>query len=550
MRRLYAIGVLLLAACQGAITEPGEDHGGSGGTTGTTSNGIAPGPRAVRLTHAQWENTVRDLFELSAPTGLSSTFPSDAVVGGFIFDNNSNSLLVEQTLFDAYARAAADVIEIVMNDSAVLGKILPPAGGDDATRARQFIEDFGRRVYRRPLTAAEVDQEYVPLFNAAPQFYSNTSPFDAGVRHVLAAFLQSPHFLYRVERSTAAKDGAIPLDNWEIASRLSYSLWNTMPDPVLFDAAVAGELVSVAGAEAQARRMLDDPRAEDVVVRFHSAVLNVAKYADKVPDTNAFPEIPANLPDFTKQETELFVRSVFSQGAGFGEILTSNKTFVNAELAALYGLSGSFGSQFSEVTLDPAKRRGIFTQIGFLAANATSAEPDPIHRGAYLVRRIACINVKAPPDDVPPLPLADGKTNRETVEQHTQKPGTDCQGCHETYINPYGFAFENYDAFGRWRDTDNGHPVNAASAPLLDGVNVPVQNGVDLADKLAASTAVHECYTKYWVEFAFGRKKAAEDQTMIEALGADSRAGASVKDVIAKLVTHRAFLNRSQKELP
>jgi hypothetical protein len=555
MRRIVGIAVLLISGCTGLITEPGEDFGspGSSGSSGVppgaATAGIAPAARVVRLTHDQWENTVRDLFYLADAPGLSASFPTDPKTGGFIFDNNAGALSVDDTLWDGYRVAAASVVELVMANPGVLAKILPPEGGGDAARARTFIEQFGRRAYRRPLSAAEVDA-HLAVFQSAPPLYSGTAAFEAGVALVLSAFLQSPYFVYRVELSKQAVGDQIPLDDWEIAARLSYTLFDSMPDELLFAAAAAGELSTAKGVEAAARRMLDDPRASQAVVRFHAAVLDVWKYATKDPDRNQFPEIPGALFDYAQKETELFVEHVFSQGGSYAELLTSNKSYVNAELAELYGLSGSHGSEFQQATLDPTQRSGIFTQIGFLAVNATSADPDPIHRGAFLVKRIACLSVAAPPDDIPPLPDANGKTNRETVEAHTEMPGTECAGCHSTYINPYGFPFENYDVFGRWRDQDNGQPIDATSAPLIDGENRPVANAVELLGTLAASQSVHDCYAKHWVEFGFGRAKAPEDSALLETLGKLSRQGGSVKDLIATLVTNRAFVNRSVKELP
>lgn len=556
MRHVAAITVLLVSACQGVISEPGEDNGAPGGgtppggsTPATGPNAIAAAPRVVRLTHVQWENTIRDLFHLATPTGLSSTFTPDSKTGGFIFDNNATSLAVDQSLWSAYQRAAGDVVELVMADSAVLAKILPPDGGDDAQRARTFIEQFGRRAFRRPLQATEVD-DYVALFGTGPTVYSGVSAFDAGVRLVINAMLQSPHFIYRIERSTKASNARIPLDGWEVASRLSYTIWNTMPDETLFAAAESGKLVTPEGAEAEARRLLDDPQAEDVIAAFHGVLFDVEKYESIKPLAALFPDAPANLPSLAHQENDLFVRGVFNGGGGYRDLLTSTTTFVNAELAQIYGLSGSYGSSFQQASLDPSRRRGIFTQIGFLAANATSADPDPIHRGAYLARRIACLKIAAPPGNVPPLPEAGDKTNRETVEAHTEQPGSNCAGCHQPYINPFGFAFENYDAIGAWRDQDNGKPVNAQSSPLLDGTPTPVENAVELAEEMADSQSVHECYAKHWVEFAFGRPRAKEDDSMVTDVGALSKDGAGIKDVLAELVTSTAFLNRSTKELP
>ena len=539
---------LLIGGCEGFISEPGADDangpGGPGGGSAAGQNALSPAPRVARLTHQQWENTVRDLFGLSDTTGLSSTFVTDPKTSGYIFDNNANSLSVDQALWSGYQRAATDVVDLVMKDAKVLEDILPPDTGDATARATEFVKSFGRRAYRRPLTDAEVS-ELVSLFDQAPPLFTGTPAFEAGVRLCLQALLQSPYFLYRIEESNKKVGSVIPLDAWEVASRLSYTLWNTMPDDTLFDAAETGELANQDVVEKQARRMLDDPRAEDVILRFHHALLDIDRYDSISPLAALFPDAPSNLADLAREENRAFLSDVFDNGGGYKEILTSNRTFVNDELAKIYGVSGSFGSELTPVELDATKRRGIFTQIGFLAANATSADPDPIHRGAFLARRIVCLSVAAPPGNVPPLPAAGGRTNRETVTDHTEQPGSTCAGCHSTKINPLGFPFENYDAVGAYRTKDNGFDVDSTASPLVDGQPTPVKNGVELADVLAESPGVHQCYAKHWVEYAFGRKEVPQDDKLVADLGARSRAGDSLKDVLVALVTSKSYLNRS-----
>jgi hypothetical protein len=262
-----------------------------------------------------------------------------------------------------------------------------------------------------------------------------------------------------------------------------------------------------------------------------------------------FPDVEGDLAEAARTENELFVREVFASGGAWADVLTSTDTFVNAELARIYGLPGDYpADEFVPASLDAETRRGIFTQVGFLASNATSVNPDPIHRGVFLAERIACIHIGAPPESVPALPAPDGRTNRETVEEHTEVPG--CATCHQPTINPYGFPFEMYDAIGAYRETDNGFPVDTTAAPLVDGSPVDVNDAVDLADRLAGSASVHECYTQHWVEYAFGRKENMVDEAIIERLGELSLEGASIEELIVALVTSRAFLNRSIDELP
>jgi hypothetical protein len=553
-RILFAACVIGAAACQGVITDPGgggDNNGGGGPGTviDTSKNALLMSPRVSRLSHQQWENTVVDLMGYDAPTGKSESFPPDPKTAGYLFDNDGNSLAVEDILWSAYAAAAEEVATEVIGNSTMLGKLLPPDTGDPAARAKTFIETFGRRAYRRTLTTTEVD-DLMKVYTDAAANNSTLPAFEAGIQQVIAAVLQSPLFLYRVETSKTASSGAIPLTGYEQASRLSYLIVNSMPDDLLLDAAEAGNLATPEGVEKEARRLLANPRAKETVSRFFHGFLDLDKWTKIDPLPNLFPDAPANYADLARQENEQFIQYLFGSGGGYREVLTSNETFVNADIAPIYGVSGSFDATFEKVTLDPAQRRGVFTQLGFLAANATSTDPDPIHRGAFLARRIACLTLAAPPDGVPPLPPPEGKSNRQTVEEHTQKADTNCAGCHATKINPLGFPYENYDAIGKWRTDDNGHAIDSATTPLINGEPHPVANALELADAFAGSQATHECYTERWVEYAFGRKGMDEDIGVVRYLAEESVNGTGMEELLVKLVTTRAFRSRSLKELP
>ncbi|MEM7676695.1 MAG: DUF1592 domain-containing protein, partial [Myxococcota bacterium] len=437
----------------------------------------------------------------------------------------------------------------VTEDEERLARIVPSSSDDDDTRARRFIEAFGLRAHRRPLDSAEVDS-YMAVFTAGKTLFPPMSAFESGIRLTLEAFLQSPNFVYRIERSDIADDRGIPLDDYEIASRISYFLWNSMPDETLLTAANEGRLHSVEDVRAQAARMLADPKAQDVVARFHDALLMVDKYQSVAPSSAFFSDIPDDLPALIDRENDLFIRMMFEEDGSWKDILTSSETFVNEDLARIYGLQENFGPQFERVTLDAEQRRGLFTQLGFLMANATSVNPDPIHRGVFLTERIACNPVAAPPEDIPPLPAVEGRTNRETVEAHTEVPGSSCSGCHSLLINPFGWPFEGYDAMGAVRTEDNGLPIDSTASIFIKGEMYNVANAVELADTLSASKSVHECYAKHWIEYAMGRPLIDEDKGLIEAIQRLSTENGSVKSLLARIVESPAFLARSTQELP
>jgi hypothetical protein len=511
----------------------------------------APASRLARLTPLQWENAVRDILQLEERTGFSAELPQDALPGEFLFDNPSDSLGVDPTQWAGFQRAAARAAELVTSDAALLARIVPPEDGDDAARARAFVEDIGGKAHRRPLEEAAVEA-YLTVFEAGRVGFFGVEPFAGGVRLVLEAMLQSPFFLYRVELSDQVVDGAagetIPLDPFEIASRLSFALWGSIPDTQLFEAALAGAL-DADGVAAHAQRMLEDPKATATLLHFHNQLLEAKKLAGVSPSAAFFPNAPADLGALARRENELFLEDAFTSGGGLTDLLTSTKTFVNADLARIYGIAGDIPAQdFVPVTLDPALRRGIFTHVAFLAQNATSSEPDAIHRGVFLAKNMACIEVSAPPADIPPLPPPqDFQTNRDRVVAHTEA-GSPCMDCHKEIINPYGFPYEGYDAVGAVRTHDNGLPVNTVAEPILDDFTV-VRDGVDLAEKMAESRVIHECYAQHWMEFALGRAHVANDRPLIERIGQTSLDGANIKDLLVALVTSPAFLERAKTEI-
>jgi hypothetical protein len=294
---------------------------------------------------------------------------------------------------------------------------------------------------------------------------------------------------------------------------------------------------------AQAARMLDDPRANAMVATFHAQLFQYGHYDDLYKDAAKFPSFPTDIGPDLKQEAELFIDDVVFAGGGLYELLTSPFTYVNADLAAIYGVEGSFDDNFVRVDLDPNERSGLLTRIGFLASNATPREQNTIHRGVFINHRILCTELPSPPDNVAGLPPADGfDTNRERVEAHTG-PGTCGESCHHTLINPPGYAFENFDAVGAYQTLENGFTVNAASQLNLDGETVGFDGGVAFSQLVAGSAAANACYAKHWLQFGYGRLPQEGDALTLEELMATSQAG-SVQDLILALTQTKAFRTR------
>jgi hypothetical protein len=500
--------------------------------------------RFPRLSHRQWENTTRDLLRLDQPSRLSESFNPDPLTR---FDTNAEESEITSTLRGDYETAAEALAKQVAQNPAQLAKILPAGlSGDVQTRGRAFVTSFGKRAFRRALTTDEVNR-FTALFMKGAQLLGGDA-FVSGVELTLRAMLQAPDFVYRVESSREVRDNRVWLNGYEVASRLSYSLWNTMPSDDLLAAAEKGELSTADGVERWARTLLQDARAQQTLISFHEQVFQVSGYGTTSKDARLFPTFTRALEPVLQDEARRFIDDVMKAGGGIREVLTKPITFVNATTAPFYGLTGSFGSALQRVDLDPARRAGILTQIGFLAKNAGLVQSDPIHRGVLINLNMLCVKLTAP-NSIPPLPeQRPDQTNRERVEAHTNACG---KGCHDVRINPIGFAFEHYDAIGRWRDTDNGKPINSAATYVLDGQPVAFNDAVQLSQRLAESREVHQCYAANWLEYALGRKlvSSAESGT-VKFIADASTSGASAKELLAKITTLDTFRARPVEEVP
>ncbi len=281
---LLSSSLVLLTACDGGsqLVGPSGQQPGTGGTEGQGgAPATEPPPGEVsrfrRLTHNEWERTTRDLLRLPELPGLSTAFRIDPRQSGYLFEGNGDALEVDQNLWNSYQVAAAELAARVTLDPDQLEAILPSAGtlGEDE-RAALFVEEFGERVHRRPLTSDQADA-YLALYEQGKTAYTDVTGFAGGIRLLLEGFLQSPYFLYRVEETSDDAGGVIPLDGYERASRLSYFLWGTMPDDELLAAASAGELSAAEGLRAQATRLIENARAGDLLVHFFERVLEVER---------------------------------------------------------------------------------------------------------------------------------------------------------------------------------------------------------------------------------------------------------------------------------
>ncbi len=435
-----------------------------------------------RLSHAEYRATIHALFPGTTLPDIE--LPRDLAVHGF--ENDSGVLASSPLLVERYSELAVAIAHAAVAESIdTLAPCAPLADTDDC--AREFVRSFGRRAFRRPLTEAEVDR-FTDLIVSQ---MNDVLTFDGGVELALQAFLQSPAFLFRIESAPAGAevDDLVPVDGYEMASRLSYLIWESMPDDVLFAAAEAGELSTTEQIEAQARRMLDDERALPALVDFHRQWLGFDQVLEQEKEASMFPEWTPTLREAMAEEAKRFVGAVLREDdATVAALLTSRRTEVNAELAAIYGMAG-VGSEWTAVDLDPSQRAGVLTLPAVLAGLARPTNGSPPLRGVFVLERLLCARPPDPPpnaDTSTPEPPDGGTyTNRQLFEIRTSPP--QCQGCH-THIDGIGFGFEGYDAIGRHRDLDNGIAVDATGMvkgfPDIDG---EFDGAVELIERLAGS---------------------------------------------------------------
>jgi hypothetical protein len=506
---------------------PGAGGAGTGGGSSVAMGIDLPGSpkyfRFVRLTNAQWANSVRDILKLAEPSPLAMGFQSP-VSGTTDFSNNELLLDVNQRGRDDYQAAAEQLAEQVTASDAALATVY------SGTDTEGFIRTLGRRAYRRPLTDAEVTT-YTALFGTGSAMSGSKSAFAKGAALVIRALLQSPYFLYRTELGANGAE----LNGYEVASKLSLWLRNTTPNDALLDAAES--LTSSDASVAQASTMLGEPTAAAVMREFHRQLLHFDRYSQisKI----GVPAYSESLNAEYLESSYLFFDRIFSQGQGLRDILTSTRGFVGPGMAALYGLPGG-GSGFVEQELG-AQRAGYFSQLPYLTLNALNDQPDSILRGVGLALEVLCAPLGPPAAVIPPIPpLEPGQTNRQRIDKLTGGCG---QTCHNDLINPLGFAFEHFDGMGQFRDSENGGlPIDSSGAFAFTEGSKTFQDAAGLMHAIADSEQAHLCYSKRLASFGLQRDVVPADVPWLTKLAATSQAAnGSLRQVILELVKSDAF---------
>lgn len=495
----------------------------------------APGGAVLaRLTGDQYRNTLVDL--LGSPLPAVELEPDTAPY--LFFHIGAASTTLSERGAQLYEEAAQKVVEAVLADPARRASVLgcePTAPGDACLRS--VVESFGRRAFRRPLSEAEISRWLDASTEAAEG--------DAGraTQLLLSAMLQAPSFLYRVEVGEPMPSGSgRRYTSHEMAARLSYLLWNTTPDAELLAAADRNELVTDEGVFEHAARLLDDARARRATQQFFAQYLDLRRLDHVERDVTRYPGWTETMTRSMRSEIELVVDDlVFRRDADVRELFGAPRTFVNAELAALYGIDAPGASDVAFVPYEfdaSSPRAGVLTTGAFLAMNAHPTETSPTLRGKFVRERVLCQTVPPPPDNVN-LDLSDPsgtpRTLRERLEQHRRNP--ECAACHAD-IDPPGMLFEHFDSVGVWREEEAGGPVDSSGD--LDGV--PLDDARDLAIVLAEDPRVPACMVKQLFRHASGRLEVASEARALRALTERFEAsGYRFRELLLTLATSEAF---------
>lgn len=531
----------LVGACTGHLGEAPDPTGQAAAEV--CSVGIHPGGAPIRrMTRFEYNNAVRDL--LGDTTRPADSFVAEEEALGF--NNQATALGVTQLLAEQYMEASEGIAARAAKDWKKVLPCDPVKTGEDVCAA-QFILAFGKKAFRRPLEVAE-SARLNQLFAWGRQKYD----FSTGLQLVIQAALQSPRFLYRVEMGMPdpVKDQAevTALDSWEVATRLSFLIWSSIPDEELFAAAEADALGDAAAIEKQARRMLEDPRARDAVANFHAQWLGLSRIDTLNKDAAVYPTYTPSLRPLWEKETLSFLdHVVFDDAKGdVKTMLTAPYSMMNAELAAFYGVTGPTGPEFEAVTLDPKQRAGLLTQASLLAVNAKPNQSSPIHRGKFVRERLLCQPLPPPPNDIniQPPEVDPTATTRDKFSQHSSDPY--CAGCHKL-MDPIGFGFEHYDGIGQWRAEDHGLPVDATGA--LTGTrdsDGAFDGAVELAARLGESDEVRQCVATQWFRFGYGHgEEKADTCAMAQLQDAFKAADYNVKELLVALTRTDAFRYRN-----
>jgi hypothetical protein len=560
---LTALSILSMSGCYSGVSDfernpffdeegdsnAGEDDAGDGDGAGGPGEMGKDDPGRVtmrRLSAVEYDNTMRDLF-YGLPVDASKDFPADEVSLGF--DNIADVLSVTPVLFELYERAAEQTIAQALatsGEGSARAQILTcePSAGQEAACAQEILGAFAKRAWRRPVTGEEVGE----LVSVVTDGLAAGNDFEQSIALGLQTAVLSPYFLFKVELDPdPASLEAHELTDHELATRLSYLVWSTMPDEELTDLADAGMLRDPEALETQVERMLEDPRAEALVDNFAGQWLYLRNLDHELSkDLQRFPDFDAELQASMKTEAEMFFRTFITEKRSLRELLTAEDTFVDARLAEHYGMAPmAEDAGFQRVTMTGLPRRGLLTQPGILSVLSHASVTSPVKRGKWVLEQLMCIHPPPPPPgvEVAPIEPAEGGTMRDQLEEHRKNP--ECAACHNL-MDPIGLGLEHYDAIGRFRELDNGQPVDA-SGKLPDGQEF--QDAMGMVTLLADGGDFAKCTVRKTLTYALGRETGETDMPYVDEIVADFQAeDMTLEALLVGVVTSDVFRMRRGEE--
>lgn len=556
VRRGHSAGRLVLGLCAAALVSgcyqglgdradgsAGQD-GDAGDDAGMDDDGdevpaeLEPAPASLRLLlQRQYVGAIEDL--LGPAAAAVATPPENHAINGFDAVGASQLALGDAEI-DAYEQSARAVVAAAAA-AGTLSQWLAcdPAVQGDGPCIEQVVGSFGRRAWRRPLTDEEV-QRYAAVGTTAA---ADLGSFDSGMQEAMAALLQSPHFLYQVEVGEPDPDDASRrrLTQYELASRMSFFLVDSVPDAELLDDADAALLATPDGIRDAAVRLLERPRARESLGSFFGEAWRLRNLDTLPKDQGTFPQWTPELAQAMRAETLALVEEIaWTQDADFREVFTADYTFANAQLGFHYGLPGAaeLGDAHTMVPLDGIDGRGgVFGQAAFLSLLAHVSSTSPTLRGKFVLENVLCRVVPPPPPGVvTDLPVAEeGDTMRERLQKHQTDPA--CAGCH-SLIDPIGFGLENYDGIGRFRTEDNGSPIDASAQ--IDGQSF--EGAAGLGALVAASPDAPACLVRNLYRHATGHiETEGEEVAIVDLEAAFIESGYRMQGLLVEIVASPAF---------
>ena len=499
-----------------------------------------------RLNKAEYNNTIRDLTGLDLR--LADDFPSDDVGNGF--DNIGDVLSLPPILLEKYLQSAEMIAKSIWTDENIRSRVFPvqpesESLEDQVVAAAENVRQFATKAFRRPLR----DDEKQKLFQLMRTTWQRDGTAEEIMQTVTTAILSNPHFLFRVEddsledsESLERKGTARKLNSYELASRLSYFLWSSMPDERLFELASRDKLQDREILIAEARRMLQDPKAVALVDNFAGQWLQLRDIERLTPDPNLFPSFTQSLGQAMRQETEKVFIDIVQNDRSILDFLNADYTYVNEPLAKHYGIDGVSGNEFRRVALRGG-RRGILTHASILTLTSNPTRTSPVKRGKWILDNILDEPPPPPPSDVPDLEES-GETLgslREQMEQHRANPS--CAVCHRT-MDAIGFGLENFDAVGVWRDRDGQELIDASGKLPSDQ---EFRGATELMEILAGEKkeAFARCLSEKILTYALGRGLVSFDRCVInDAVEALNENDYRFSALVAAVVTSDAFTMR------